>query len=94
MAHHTDPGIEAFRAAFSGQALMPDHADFDRSRAIWNGVIDRKPAVIAFCTTAEQVAEAISFARRSGLEIAIRGGGHSYAGNSVCDGGIDRTAER
>ncbi|MEP6875840.1 MAG: FAD-binding oxidoreductase [Burkholderiales bacterium] len=88
MAHHTDPGIEAFKAAFSGEALTPDHADFDRSRAIWNGVIDRKPAVIARCTTAQHVADAIRFARGSGLEIAVRGGGHSYAGNSVCDGGL------
>jgi hypothetical protein len=46
---------------------MPDHADFDRARAIWNGLIDRKPAVIACCAMAEQVAEAISFARGSGL---------------------------
>ena len=88
MAHHADPGIEAFRAAFSGQALTPGHPDYDGSRALWNGAIDRKPAVIARCTTAEQVADAIRFARASGLEIAVRGGGHSYAGNSSCDGGL------
>jgi FAD/FMN-containing dehydrogenase len=88
MAHQTDTGIETFCAGFSGQALTPGHADFDRSRAIWNGAIDRKPAVIACCTTAEQVADAIRFARGSGLEIAVRGGGHSYAGNSVCDDGL------
>ena len=88
MAHQTDAGIETFRAGFSGQALTPGHPDYDRSRAIWNGAIDRKPAVIACCTTAEQVADAIRFARASGLEIAIRGGGHSYAGNSVCDSGL------
>ncbi len=88
MAHHTNPGIEAFRASFGGQVLTPGHAEFDRARAIWNGAIDRKPAVIACCTTARQVAEAIRYARSSGLEIAVRGGGHSYAGNSVCDGGL------
>jgi FAD/FMN-containing dehydrogenase len=88
MAPHADAGIESFRAGFSGETLTPGHADFDRSRAIWNGAIDRKPAVIACCTSAEQVAEAIRFARRSGLEIAVRGGGHSYAGNSVNDGGL------
>jgi hypothetical protein len=48
----------------------------------------RKPALIACCTEAEQVADAISFARRSGLEIAVRGGGHSHAGHSACDGGL------
>ena len=88
MTHQTDAGIEAFRAGFGGQALTPGHPDYDRSRAIWNGAIDRKPALIACCTTAEQVAEAIRFARGSGLEIAVRGGGHSYAGNSVNDGGL------
>ena len=88
MTHRTDDGIEMFRAGFSGQALTPGHPDYDRSRAIWNGAIDRKPALIARCTTAAQVADAIRFARESGLEIAIRGGGHSYAGNSVCDAGL------
>jgi FAD/FMN-containing dehydrogenase len=88
MTHPTDDDIETFRAGFSGPALTPRHPDYDRSRAIWNGAIDRKPAVIACCTTAEQVADAIRFARRSELEIAIRGGGHSYAGSSVCDGGL------
>jgi FAD/FMN-containing dehydrogenase len=88
MTHRTDDGIEMFRAGFSGQALTPGHPDYDRSRAIWNGAIDRKPALIACCTTAAQVADAIRFARGSGLEIAIRGGGHSYAGNSVCDAGL------
>jgi FAD/FMN-containing dehydrogenase len=80
--------IEAFKAAFSGQALTPGHPDYDRSRAVWNGAIDRKPAVIACCTTAEQVADAIRFARGNGLEIAVRGGGHNYAGHAVCDGGL------
>ena len=88
MAHHTDAGIETFRADFSGQVLTLGHPDYDGSRALWNGAIDRKPAVIARCTTAEQVADAIRFARGSGLEIAVRGGGHSYAGNSVCDDGL------
>lgn len=68
--------------------MTPGHPDYDRSRAVWNGAIDRKPAVIACCTTAEQVAGAIRFARRSGLEIAVRGGGHNYAGHAVCEGGL------
>ena len=84
----SEASIMAFRADFGGQTVTPDHADYDRLRAIWNGAIDRKPALIACCTTATQVADAIGFARRSGLEIAVRGGGHSHAGNSVCDGGL------
>jgi len=80
--------IEAFTSGFSGQALTPGHADYDHSRALWNGDIDRKPAVVALCTTAEQVADAIRFARGAGLEIAVRGGGHNYAGHAVCNDGM------
>jgi FAD/FMN-containing dehydrogenase len=80
--------MEKFRAGFKGQVLTPGHAEYDRARAVWNGAIDRRPAVIAICTTAEQVAQAIAFARRSGLELAVRGGGHNYAGHGVCEGGL------
>jgi FAD/FMN-containing dehydrogenase len=80
--------FDRFRSSFSGQALRPGDPDYDASRSIWNGAIDRKPAVIALCTTPQQVADAIRFARLSGLEVAVRGGGHSYAGNSVCEGGL------
>ena len=88
MTRQADHGIGAFRASFSGRALSPGDPDYDQSRGVWNGAIDRKPAVIACCTTAGQVAEAIRFGRAGGLQIAVRGGGHSYAGNSVCDGGL------
>ena len=88
MANLSDASVKTFRAGFSGRTVTPRDADYDRSRGLWNGAIDRKPALIAHCTTAQQVADAVGFARRSGLEIAIRGGGHSYAGNSACDGGL------
>ncbi|MEO8134081.1 MAG: FAD-binding oxidoreductase [Betaproteobacteria bacterium] len=88
MADSASDGIEKFCRGFSGRALTPGHQDYDRSRAIWNGAIDRKPALIACCDTAAQVADAVRFARENKLEMAIRGGGHSYAGNSVCDGGL------
>ena len=80
--------IEAFKAGFDGRVLTPDHPDYNRARAVWNGAIDRMPAVIACCTTAAQVADAIRFARAAGLDIAIRGGGHNHAGHAVCDGGV------
>ena len=80
--------IKTFRADFGGQVVTPGQPDYDRLRAIWNGAIDRKPALIACCATAQEVAEAIRFARKNGLEIAVRGGGHSHAGNSVCNGGL------
>ncbi|MEP7307451.1 MAG: FAD-binding oxidoreductase [Acidobacteriota bacterium] len=88
MAFRVPGNIEAFKSGFSGQALTSGDSDYDQARAVWNGAIDRKPAVIARCTTAEQVADAIRFARGSGLEIAIRGGGHNYAGHAVCAGGL------
>jgi FAD/FMN-containing dehydrogenase len=81
-------GIDTFRASFSGQVRTLGHADYDRLRAVWNGAIDRKPGAIACCTTAEQVADAVRFARAAGLEIAVRGGGHNYAGHAVCDAGL------
>ena len=84
----TQDDLDRFRSRFPGQTMIAGDPDYDASRSIWNGAIDRKPAVIALCTTPEEVAEAIRFARASGLEIAVRGGGHSYAGNSVCEGGL------
>jgi FAD/FMN-containing dehydrogenase len=78
----------AFVARFNGRALKPGDAEYDASRAVWNGAIDRRPAVIARCSDTDEVVEAVRFARAFGLEIAVRGGGHNYAGNAVCDGGV------
>lgn len=88
MTQHAIDGIDAFRAMLGGQVLTSGDAEYDNGRSVWNGVIDRKPAVIARCTSAAQVAEAIRFARSRKLEIAVRGGGHNYAGHAVCDGGL------
>jgi FAD/FMN-containing dehydrogenase len=88
MIHEGSTGIEAFRTSFGGRVLTPRDPEYDRSRSVWNGTIDRRPALIACCSTAEEVADAIRFAREHGLQLAIRGGGHSYAGHSVCDGGL------
>src|SRR5271170_1949335 len=79
---------KTFVAEFKGKALTPGDPEYDQSRAIWNGAIDRKSAVIACCTDAKQVAAAVRFARDSGLEIAVRGGGHNYAGLAVRDDGM------
>jgi FAD/FMN-containing dehydrogenase len=81
-------GVRSFRERFDGDVLVPGDPGYDDARSVWNGDIDRRPAVIAVCSTAEQVAGAIRFARDEGLEIAVRGGGHSFAGFSVCDGGL------
>ena len=88
MSQVTEGGVEEFSARFAGHASAPGQPDYDSLRSIWNGAIDRKPALIACCRTAGQVADAIRFARERGLEIAVRGGGHNYAGHAVCDGGM------
>ena len=88
MTHPIDNDLASFCSGFGGQALTPGQPEYDTARAIWNGAIDRKPAVIAYCRTAAQVADAIRFARGRGLELSIRGGGHNYAGHAVCEGGM------
>ena len=88
MTHLTRDDIESFHSGFGGQLLTPGQAEYDTARAVWNGAIDRRPAVIARCHTAEHVAQAIRFARARGLELSVRGGGHNYAGHAVCEGGM------
>jgi FAD/FMN-containing dehydrogenase len=80
--------IPRLRAAFNGRVLAPDDARYDRARAVFYGGIDRRPAVIVRPADATEVAEVVALARESGLELAVRSGGHSPAGHSVTDGGI------
>ena len=73
---------------FRGKLILRGDAEYDRSRAVWNAVADRYPAIVARCTGVEDVIAAVRFARESDLVIAVRGGGHSVAGFSTCDGGM------
>ena len=75
-------------ARFSGELLMPGDAGYEDGRRIHNGMIDRRPALIARCRGTADIADAVKFARTRGLEIAVRGGGHNVAGKAVCDGGL------
>ena len=75
-------------AEFTGQLLAPGDDGFDTARRVWNGAIDRTPAFIARCRCTGDVVAALRFGRRHGLPVAVRGGGHSIPGHSVCEGGL------
>jgi hypothetical protein len=75
-------------ASFKGELVRRGDATYGEHRRVWNGSIDRYPALIARCAGVADVIEAVRFARSHGLLVAVRGGGHSYPGLSVCDGGM------
>ena len=72
----------------AGRVLRPGDADYEEARRIWNGAIDRRPAMIARCRSEADARTALRHARQSGLPIAVRGGGHNVAGSALCDGGV------
>ena len=74
--------------AISGPVMLSGHPQYDMARMIWNGMHDKRPALIARCLSAEDVSNAVSFARDNNVLVAVRGGGHSWPGKSVCDGGL------
>ena len=82
------PPLDLRPPAFSGTVLMPQDTGYDEARSIHNGLIDKKPAIIARCRTVDDISAAVKFAAANGLEIAVRGGGHNVAGRCVTDGGV------
>ena len=80
--------VGEFRASLRGDLLQPGDDGYDEARRVWNAMIDRRPALIARCAGASDVIKAVNFARRHDLLVSVRGGGHSFAGNAVCDGGL------
>lgn len=77
-----------FRASFRAESFIPGEPGYDQARAVWNGDTDRRPELIVRPGDATQTADAVNFAREAGLEVTVRGGGHSFAGHAVCDGGM------
>jgi len=88
--------VEDYRAGLRGQLLLPTSAGYDDARKIFNGMFDKRPALLARCAGAADVVRSVNFARAHELLVAVRGGGHSLSGQSVCDDGlmIDLSAMR
>ena len=85
----TDPSaIEALRAQLRGELIQPGDADYDAARKVYNGMIDRRPALIARCADVADVIAASTSPASSKLLLAVRGGGHNGAGLGSCDGGL------
>jgi FAD/FMN-containing dehydrogenase len=80
--------IQEFKASLWGVVLRPGDDGYEDARKVWNGMIDRRPALIVRCTGVADVISAVNFARKYDLLLAVRGGGHNVAGTAVCDGGV------
>jgi FAD/FMN-containing dehydrogenase len=80
--------LETLAANFSGELIQPQDAGFDAARQIWNGHVQRRPALIARCRGAADVMATVRFCRDNDLPASVRGGGHAVAGHAICDGGV------
>jgi FAD/FMN-containing dehydrogenase len=80
--------VRELRASLSGTLLGPEDEGYEAARHVWNGMIDKRPALIARCANTTDVVHAVTFARERELLLAVRGGGHSFPGYSTCDGGL------
>ncbi|MCH8865311.1 MAG: FAD-binding oxidoreductase [Proteobacteria bacterium] len=80
--------IKELGESMTGPVLLSGHDLYDSARSIWNGMHDKRPALIARCLNANDVSQAVTFARERELLVAVRGGGHSWPGKSICDDGL------
>jgi FAD/FMN-containing dehydrogenase len=92
----TTSDVSTLRPRFLGELIRPDDPDYEQSRAIWNGAIDRRPALIARCRGVADVMAAVRYAREQGIPVSVRGGGHAIAGHALVEDGmvIDLSAMR
>src|SRR6266496_6725815 len=86
MLDHTT--LEEFKTSLRGELIDRSDERYDAARKLWNGMFDRRPTLIARCAGTADVISAVTFARDNRLQVAVRGGGHSFPGHSVCDGGL------
>lgn len=82
------PSIQEIEGHIAGEIIRPGDEAYDVARRVWNGMIDRYPALIIRCTNEDDVIAAVNFSRGAGLAVAVRGGGHNVAGHGTCDNGI------
>ena len=80
--------VERFASSLAGNLLRRDATGYDDARRVWNGMVDKRPALIVRCANTADVLARVRFAREHDLMISVRGGGHNYAGKSVCEGGL------
>ena len=80
--------VDQLEGRVTGSVLAPDHPGYDAARAVHNGLVDRKPALIVRARSAQDIVAALAFAQRGGFEVSVRGGGHNVAGRAVTDGGV------
>ena len=80
--------IEEFRDGFRGDVILPGEDGYDEARHVWNGMIEKYPAIVARCAGVADVVAAVNFAREEALPLAVRGGGHNVAGTAIVDGGV------
>ncbi|MBV8945694.1 MAG: FAD-binding oxidoreductase [Solirubrobacterales bacterium] len=83
-----EAGTRGRLSRFAGELIVPGGRGYDEARSLYNGMYDKRPTLIARCTSAEDVSVALAYARENGLVVAVRGGGHSTQGFSSCDGGV------
>lgn len=80
--------VRELRTAMRGEVLVPGSERYEGARRVWNGMIDKRPALIALCSGAADVTASVNFAREHGVPLSVRGGGHNVAGKALCDDGL------
>src|SRR5690242_712034 len=88
MANTGSSGAARWQDRFDGHLISSTDVEYEQYRRVWNGMIDRRPALIARCITPSDVCKAVKLARAEALPVSVRGGGHGVAGTAVCDGGV------
>ncbi len=84
----SEKAVVDFQKNIKGQVILPSNPEYEAARKVWNGSFDRRPALVARCADVSDVVSAVQFARTNNILLAVRGGGHSYSGQSATDGGM------